>query len=742
MNRTVGLLVVLVCTSPLGFAQATVDGSVRTEGAAAVAGASIVLQYADGRMAAQTSTDGRGEFHLPNLTSGHYRLIVEASGYFPSTYDFTLRPREPLTVTLTLTARSEVKQSVEVRGNYETIHAQKTGSSQTFTAEQLDELPDPMIESTTSLVANLMPGATESHDNFIAVRGTEFSLHEFINGVSFLDNTQPQFSPGVSPQIFETVDLITGGFNAEYGNRFGGVLDIVTRSGRTLNGHGDVDFRGATFDNYDLNADYGGSVGRWGYYVFGDGFTSGRYLDPPSPIELYDFGSGARGTAQMDWQGAKDTFKLLLLGGGTYFQQPNLPADQVVGRNARRQLRQQTAIATWTHVFSAKTLVSSSVYQRIDGDHILPTDDPITPFSVGSRSTLTLGTKTDLVQTRGGHIIKAGVDLARFRELESFVFDPRGDPDPAINFRGGITGGQASAYVQDHFSLLRNLTVDAGLRYDYFDLIDTGVQVSPRVGLAYHIARTGSVIHAAYNRFFSPPPLEYSLLASFIGHTTPEIAQRVGDVRPYTQNYFEVGWEQELADRISLEINAYTHSGHNAFENHEISITRLFLPINFSAARSSGAEMVLNLDRLESKGITARFEYALAKTFFYGPITGGFAGNEPLVAGERIIPAFDQTHTGTAYLFYHRRWRGWWAGTAMRYGSGTIIEAGPRLPQHFTADLASGLTVWKSEPRSAELEFDVTNVGDNRYAIAKESEEIPIQYAPARTLGGSVKFHF
>ena len=37
-----------------------------------------------------------------------------------------------------------------------------------------------------------------------------------------------------------------GGFAPEYGNRFGGVLDIATRSGAELAGHGDVNFRGAT----------------------------------------------------------------------------------------------------------------------------------------------------------------------------------------------------------------------------------------------------------------------------------------------------------------------------------------------------------------------------------------------------------------------------------------------------------------------------------------------------------------
>ena len=40
------------------------------------------------------------------------------------------------------------------------------------------------------------------------------------------------------------------------------------------------------------------------------------------------------------------------------------------------------------------------------------------------------------------------------------------------------------------------------------------------------------------------------------------------------------------------------------------------------------------------------------------------------------------------------------------------------------------------------MQLDATNITDNRYQIAKESEEIPIQFAPSRTLGGSLKLHF
>lgn len=731
-------------------AQSSLEGVVRSTDGAPVRKAEVSLLRADsGALVHKVTADAQGRFHFAGLEGGEYTLKAEASGHFPFVYHLVLRPREPMALTIELAPKATATAEIEVQAQAQTIDPDKTGTSTTLTHEQLERLPDPLVETTNALVSNFMPGASQSHDNFINVRGNEFSLHEFVNGVSFLDNTQPQFAPGASPQIFETVDLLTGGFTPEYGNRFGGVLDITTRSGRNMNGHGDVNFRGATQDTYDLNGEYGGSKGRLGYYGFVDGFTSGRFLDPPEPVELNDFGGGLRGTAQFDWASGKDSFKLLLMGSGANFEQPNLTEDQKVGRNASRQLKQQTAILTWGRTFSPDTVLTTSIYQRIGSDRILPTSDPDTPLSIGSRSPLTTGIKSDVIHLWRGHVFKAGVDLVRLRELESFFIDGRGDPDifnldpsGAFSFRGGVTGGQASFYLQDHYTLFPNFVVDFGARYDHFDLVDTAVQLSPRVGIAYHFEKTRSVLRASYNRLFSPPPIEYSLLASFIGNHAADPGQRVGNVRAYTQNYFEVGWQQELQRDISLEVDAYTHTGHNSFENHEISISRLFLPINFRTARSSGADVVLNVRNLETLGISGRLQYTVARTYFYGPVTGGFTGDEPLAPGERIQPAFDQTHTGTANLFYRNHWRNSWIGTALRYGSGTIVERGPRLPQHLTQDLAAGFTLWNAEPRRLDLELDATNLLDNRYQIAKESEEIPIQFAPSRTLGGSLKFHF
>ena len=739
--RFVSAVLVLLIAPSLG-AQTILLGVVHDRSGLPVSNANVEVLRAEGHLPSSQAVSINGHFVFSALAPGEYQLRASAPNFYSSSYDFLLRQREATEIEVLLEKQERVSEQIKVQEKYLTVDPEKTGSSYTFTRADLERLPDPLTDSTNDLVNNLMPGASGSHDNFLAVRGTEFSLHEFVNGVSFLDNTQPQFSPGISPQIFETVDLMTGGFAAEYGNRFGGVLDIATRSGETMQGHGSVNFRGATLDNYDLNADYGGKWRGLGYYFFADGFTSGRYLDPPEPKELYDFGKASRATAQFDWRaGANDSFKLLLMGSGANFEQPNITDDQEVGRDAQRHLRQQTGILSWLHTFSAESLVNTSIYERRSSDRVLPTSDPDTPLSIASRAPLTLGIKSDATDIWHGHVIKAGVDLFRIRELESFLLDSRGDPDVFPAFQGGLHGGEASAYVQDHFSPLKRLWLDLGLRYDCFDLVNTRAQFSPRIGLAYRIT-SKSVLHAAYNHYLSPPPIEYSLLASFIGHNAVDPAQRVGDVRAYTQDYFEAGWVQELGPQISLEVTAYRHTGRNAFENHEISISRIFVPIDFYSASSGGAEAVLNIKNLERLGISARLQYALAKTYFYGPITGGFAGDEPLVAGERIIPAFDQTHTGTAQLFYHRHWRDFWAGTAMRYGSGTIVENGPRLPQHFTTDLGTGLSIWNAEPRKLDLEFAVTNVSNSVYQIAKESDEIPIQYAPSRTIGGSVKFRF
>ena len=62
-----------------------------------------------------------------------------------------------------------------------------------------------------------------------------------------------------------------------------------------------------------------------------------------------------------------------------------------------------------------------------------------------------------------------------------------------------------------------NLTVNAGLRYDHNNLFETESQLQPRVGLAYYIPATRTVLRASYDRMFITPEYENILLSSSRG---------------------------------------------------------------------------------------------------------------------------------------------------------------------------------------------------------------------------------
>ena len=731
------------------FAQVSIQGRVVGAAGEPVREARVRLETQDGAVAFKTKSDAEGRFLFTTVEPGNYRLIGEACGFYEGEYEITLRPRQALLVTIELSSQAPRKQQVEVRSSYGELESGLTGASRFLTRQSLQGLPSPIARSVPELALNIFPGASLSHDNFVHVRGNEVSLHEFINGVGFLDNPQEQFGPGMSPQEFENVNMISGWFPAEFGNRFGGVLDITTRSGFDLKNHGTINLGLGSFGTHDFNGEYGGKSGKFAYYFFADGYRSDWFLNPPEPEALHDFGHGLRTSAQVEYRGDKDSFKFLVLSAGSSFELPNSDEDQGERRDASRRLRSQTAILTWQHVFSPRSLVTSSVYERTVGDRLNPTTDPVTEIGDGSRSDLTLGVKSDWGFTLNGHSFKTGFDLTRLRLLESFAFDSRMPPPlppdelAAFSFQGGSKGGEVSVYAQDHFSPLRNLVVDLGVRYDDFKLISDFNQVSPRVGVAYRLPNIGSAIHLAYSRFFSPHPIEYAVLASFLGTTAADSGQRVGAVKAYVQNYFEAGWEQQLNPKLFLELNLFHHNGRTPFEYREIGETRLFLPINSARARSKGADLSVVLKPLEKIELSGRLQYAYQRTYFFGPIAGGFAGGEEKEPGERFLPAFDETHTGTASAIYHYPWRTLWSGFSLRYGSGTAaMDGAMRLPSHLTADFSTGLALWKEDIHGLDLEFNVTNISDNRFRVAKESEETPIQFAPPRIVSAHLKWRF
>jgi outer membrane receptor protein involved in Fe transport len=259
--------------------------------------------------------------------------------------------------------------------------------------------------------------------------------------------------------------------------------------------------------------------------------------------------------------------------GGSNFQVPNRLRQELAGQNQRQHLRDNAQNVSYQHIFSPNSVAQFSFFHRQSNAKLFSNAASIPVFAEQDRTLQNYGGIGSLALTRGSHNIKFGGQFTITPIEENFSFyptvhfpdleDENGNvvPNPVNNFNatnrfvfnGSKTGRTLSAYIQDRFSLAKNLTLDLGVRYDNYKLLVNEQAVSPRIGFAYYIPRTQTTLRASYNRLFQPPPAENLLLAS-----SPQAAvlspisvlqgiTSVEPVLPDTQHAFEAGAQQLIS---------------------------------------------------------------------------------------------------------------------------------------------------------------------------------------------------
>src|SRR5437667_2630867 len=275
-----------------GIIQAEADGS-------GLPNADVQLNSPVLGVALQAKSGQDGQFIFQRLAPGPYTLAVSHADFRDQRVALTLKPREVQNITVQLSLRG-IEQSVEV-----TAPAQLTTTyspnSTVLQSDTVDSLPLDQRNNLPDMIAMTAPSMIRSHDDFVHVRGNEIALNTFINGVSFWENPHTVFSSGISPDIIQSVNVMTGGFSAEYGNRFGGVVDIVTKSGFSMNQEGSITLGVGNALRNNLALEYGGHTHKAAYYLYTTGFESARFLSPNDPRAIHDTGRGVRNFLQLDF---------------------------------------------------------------------------------------------------------------------------------------------------------------------------------------------------------------------------------------------------------------------------------------------------------------------------------------------------------------------------------------------------------------------------------------------------------
>lgn len=187
----------------------------------AILGANIIVEGTFLGAAA----DINGYYSINNVPPGKYRIIISAIGYTKTIVENVL-VKIDLTVTVNVNMKSsvlELDQEVVVTSERPLVQKDLTSTSVTISADDIKMMP---IENVGQIV-NLQAGVIDGH--FRGGRSNDVAY--LIDGVVVTDPFNGGFNVEVENTSIRQMEVITGTFNAEYGQALSGVVNIVTEGG-------------------------------------------------------------------------------------------------------------------------------------------------------------------------------------------------------------------------------------------------------------------------------------------------------------------------------------------------------------------------------------------------------------------------------------------------------------------------------------------------------------------------------
>jgi TonB dependent receptor-like, beta-barrel/Carboxypeptidase regulatory-like domain/TonB-dependent Receptor Plug Domain len=802
------LLFVALLGAPLtGFAaedtpQSTVgsiQGQVTDAAGAAIVGAVVRLVNSITNYKLTTKTDETGTFKFLNVPFNSYKVSVEAPEFQPAEQTVDVHSAVPEQVALQLTPKGASEQvTVSAGESTALIEADRTSADTDLnTTNLLNELGPAPSRGLQKMVESA-PGVVADDNGRIHPRGSEANVQTVINGVPVTENMSAIFSTSIDPRTTSHVEVLTGGIPAEFGDKLGAVVNLNTKSGLDMPISGEVSGNLGSFSTGDLAASFGGHAKTFGWFTAFSGATTHRYLDPPTIENFHNLGRTASNLTTFDFNPSpNDLFKLTLIFGGANFQVPNRLDQEIAGQDQRQRQRNQSASLSWQHLFSPTLVANLSVFGRTSTAELTsnPLSTPVVAFQ--DRRLTNYGFITSLSYGGHGHTVKAGIQFTRTPVRENFSFYPT-DPaafapiidengnefvNPVLQFTAANpfvfsderTGRTASAFVQDRFSPFKNFTIDAGLRFDDYRLLVHEHAFSPRIGVAYSIPSTQTVIRASYNRLFQPPPAENLLLASSeqaarlspLAVTTGELG--VKPILPDKEHVFEMGVQQQVTKYARLTVSAYNKQVRNFSDKDQFFDTGVIFPISIFAGRVNGIEA--RLDTAEWRGLSGFVSYANSRSFGITPINGGLFLGEAVDTlanpGLRFPNDHDERNTGHFQVNYTHKPSGWWASFGGRYDSGVPVDVEPgttreqfiaegfdprlfdlidfqrgRVKPRMLFNFSTGVDLRQNEHVGLSLALDVQNLADRLYVYNFESVFSGTHIGPPREWGGRLTLKF
>ena len=428
----------------------------------------------------------------------------------------------------------------------------------------------------------------------------------------------------VDVDLIQRVEIIRGPASSLYGsNAFFAVINVVTKHGRDLEGL-ELSSKAGSFNTYEGRITYGRRLQPWEFAISGSFYGSRGhnqlfYPEFRSSATNYGIASHAdddqRGSAfatisygDLTLQAVYGTREkgIPTASYGTIF---NDPGNRTTDAHAYLDLRYQHTFAhSWEMLI--RTFYDRYTYQ---GTYLYASaDDPAkAALNLDFADGKWWGTEMQLSKVVHRNRITAGGEYRNnIRQNQSNY-----NPDPYVlnldDKRSSFVGG---TFLQDEFSITRSLTVNAGLRYDYYSVLESSL--NPRAALIYR-PWTRTALKFIYGEAFRVPNV-YERFYS-IAPSLPNPALRPEKIRST-----EVAWEQGVGERFWFTTSAFYNSIRDLITAEDAGNGETIFR-NLNNAKSAGLE--LEVKGQTSRGLQGSASYSFQQT--KDRATDQFLSNSP-----------------------------------------------------------------------------------------------------------------
>jgi len=571
MLKTLKLvLVLLICLSNFILAQETtgnIDGYIQDDDGDPLVDADIVIKGSNLQGLMGSTTDKNGYFIIYRIPAGQFNVNISSINYQAVTYeDITVKLGATTTLGIVHLHQKTIEMpEVVVYDKKSIIDPTSTTTGGNLTYNTFDALP---TDRNYLSMISLIPQVNESYlgDRPNIAGSTGPANIYYIDGANVTNIENASSSVNLPYNFIKEVQIKSGGYQAEYGRALGGIINVITQSGSnefhgnlfsfyTNNVLGGERRPGLdiakipSFSSYDLGFGLGGPIipdKLWFYSAYNQTFDI-ENVELPAFGEYKDKKTSYIFAGKLSWRAAQNTnFVLSAFGDPFTYRRINTdlltPGWTIADKDYLfRQWNEggYNISLNGSHIINNKILIEASasffdhltkyypggefapqlydyVTQTVSGSYGSKLKNTSTRKSLNSSVTFLLGEhslKTGLqYEDNSYHAIQndypSGSQIRKYSDSTYTAF--------LFSIDATVRNRVLSAFLQDSWMITKNLTVNAGLRWDaqYFITSEGKVgqsitdEFQPRLGIIFQPGQIGSQkIFASYGRFYEQIPL-------------------------------------------------------------------------------------------------------------------------------------------------------------------------------------------------------------------------------------------